>query len=574
MLTFQALGDGNCLYNTESIWLIKSYREGHLEQLLDNQDFRQNIGRLLTHTSEGVNTIDLKAVLGKSYTKTSIKRALDKFIHDLSDDKEGLGWVAAQQMLAQGLRALVTDKIQNDPAILEQVKLELNDAINQSIELSTSDEVQVSFHFDGMLEIQEKVKELMQNERLNTAQRQDALRKWFFNHNGEAVGLNYYLYSENGIASPGIEAGHFEMKVLSQLLHHVIRFYNKKRDEDGHKINVVDAFKTPEEAEKHSNTALIFHVEKIGNHWNALLPNNAASQQMIHEYKPHYARYVAIVQQKEMREKLVQILREHGTFATHHKKDLDGFSEKEYLNIHGLTKEQYNKNTLPTIEPSKASPVLKTTTSSATVTQPKVTPKPSTVKPKPSVQSVKKGTVAGSGSLTSSEPVVDLPDEEVIAPTDTPPVVVAPPSMRDNPPSLPTTKPKVDSETTNSNFSLKTMVGIASFSALLLLASGFIPQFFAVMNPAVANLLLVTCVVAVTTLFLASMYSAENKKTPAQQTSQSFDDISVEDFGNSKNFAPQLRVYKQQNAAHGTEDVIASKKEDLLCSNTLKKYKP
>lgn len=543
MLTFQALGDGNCLYNTESIWLIKSYKEGRFEQLLDNQDFRQNIGRLLTHTSEGVNTIDLKAVLGKSYTKASIKRALDKFIHDLTDDKEALDWVAAQQMLAQGLRALVTDKIQNDPAILEQVKLELDDAINQCITMSTSDEVQVSFHFDDMLEIQAKVKELMQNNRLNTKQRQDALRKWFFNHNGETVGLNYYLYGENGIASPTIEAGHFEMKVLSQLLHHVIHFYDKKRNEAGHHINVIDAFKAPEEAEKHLETALVFHVEKRGNHWNALLPNDAASEEMMREYEPQRARYIIAIQQQEAIENLTQILREHGTFAAHHKKDLNHYSIEEYLNIHGLTKEQYNKNILPIIEPS-------------------------IVKPRPNVQSVKKATTLV-GSSTSSEPDIELIDEELIASTDRPHVAVTSLSRAHNPSSVSTTKPNLDAQTTSSSFFLKAMAGIASFSALLLLATGFIPKFFAVMNPAIAGLLLVIFVVAVTIL----LYSAENKKMPVQPTTKSFDDRTIEDLGHSKSFAPQLGVYKQRNAAHGAEDIVVAKKEDLLSNNSLKKYK-
>ncbi|MCS5708687.1 hypothetical protein CC99x_007170 [Candidatus Berkiella cookevillensis] len=571
MLTFQALGDGNCLYNTESIWLIKSYREGNLEQLLNNQDFRQNIGRLLSHTSEGVNTIDLKATLGEPYTKASIKSALDKFIHDLSDDKEGLDWVAAQQMLAQGLRALVTDKIQNDPAILEQVKLELHDAINQCITLSTRDEVQVSFHFDGMLEIQAKVKELMQNNRLNTKQRQDALRKWFFNHNGETVGLNYYLYGENGIASPTIEAGHFEMKVLSQLLHHVIRFYDKKRNEAGHHINVIDAFKTSEEAGKHPETALVFHVEKMGNHWNALLPNDAASKEMMREYEPQRTRYIVAVQQKEARANLAQILREHGTFAAHHKKDLADFSEEEYLMMNGLTKEQYNKNILPAVEPS----------------QPKVI-KPSTVTPKkPAVQTVKKASVVGSPPsivskkkqsikkkhVTTSAPADLTDDVEVTTPiTETPPVVVAPPTPQSQQPKQDGAGAKPELQTADNSFLLKIMGGIAGLSALLLLASSVIPQFFTIMNPAVAGLLLVACVVAATTLFLGSMYGAENKKTSAQQTAKSFD-ISIEDLGCSRNFVPQLRVHKQQNAVHGTEGVVAAKKEDLLCSKPLKKYK-
>lgn len=651
MLRFQALGDGNCLYNTEAAWLIKTYREGNLEQLLNNKDFVQNLGRLLTHTSECPDTIDLKAALGKSYTKTSIKRALDKFTQDLTDE-EDIDWVQAQKMLAQGLRALVADRIQNDPAILQQIKIELNDAINYCITLSTQNDVQVSFHFDRMPDIQAKVKELVQNKRLNQKQRQDALRNWFFDVEGETVGLNHYLYSENGIATPGIEAGQLEMKVLSHLLHHVIRFYDKKRNEVGHQINVIDGFKADEEAEKHPKTSLVFHMEKVGNHWNALLPSNAASKKLLQQYKPQRDRYIVKKQAEENLAKLQEILDEHGSFAAHHQNDLDYLEENEYLKIHGLTKEQYDENTLPlnapskkpttpsvkkrtvgsgpSVPPKKAKPALKIDIPGPNALLAKIlkehktyaahhkkdladltaeeyinihgltqeqyeknilpavprkaavlvktkTPTTPSVKSKvgadPSV-SPKKATMPESNddAVTDEEEVIPSVTETPVV-SDTPTVVTTPSSKIASGPSVKATESKAQA---GNSFLLNMIAGVAGLAAVLLLASSFIPQFFALMNPAIAGLLLVTCVVATTIVFLGRVSDKTSSQRALIEEPRivAFSEESSIDLSNRKSFAPQLRAYQQKNTQSVMENVSASRVDTVSLDNNTKKYQP
>lgn len=346
MLRFESIGDGNCLYNTEAVWLVKCFREGKLKSPLNKADFVQNSGRLLSHTSEFPGAPNLKAILGSVYTKDSVSNALQALIRHQSS-AGNIDWVGVQTTLAQGLRALVAERIQNEPVIREYIKQELIPAINQSIEISTSEEVQLSFHFDAMPEIRAKVAEIVKQDQLSLAEKQVMLRNWFFNENGESVGLNYYLYGEQGISTPTIEAGLLEMKVLSSLFRHVIRFYDKKQDAQGHHITVVNGFKPREEAERHPKNTLVCHIEKVGNHWNALLPNTKQSKAIIDAYAPQRAQYIFGVQQSESDAVLQQILAEHGSFDAHRQSFAEPISIDDYLAINSITREEYDQNRLP-----------------------------------------------------------------------------------------------------------------------------------------------------------------------------------------------------------------------------------
>ncbi|HRE32361.1 MAG TPA: hypothetical protein PLD88_10340, partial [Candidatus Berkiella sp.] len=47
MLKFRSLGDGDCLYNTEAVWLVSSFMQGKLDPLLKSKTRVNELHKLL-----------------------------------------------------------------------------------------------------------------------------------------------------------------------------------------------------------------------------------------------------------------------------------------------------------------------------------------------------------------------------------------------------------------------------------------------------------------------------------------------------------------------------------------------
>ncbi|MBN9289182.1 MAG: hypothetical protein BGO43_10050 [Gammaproteobacteria bacterium 39-13] len=361
MLKFESLGDGNCLYNTEAVLLVYTYRQGLLAPLLKNKDFVQNLGELLTQVQQ-TNQKDIQLPgFKKPYTEKSVTEAFDVLLQQFltKGKKKTTNWVKLQEMMAKGMRAQVVNAIENDPTIKKEITIELSHALDRSIEMSwdekasdSSDsenedasdnerEIHLSYHFEDMPEIEKKVSEIIANDRLRTLkQKQDAIKNWFFK--GKREGFNFYLYGEHGITTEAVHSGELELKILSRLFHHVSRFSAR-----GDRRRILDGFKDAEEAKKHPKDALVFTTEKLINHWNAELPDNPVSKKILQEYKPQRAQHLKAKQKSENALLLEEILEKYDSYEQHHEEELPNITVAQYCKVHGLTKKQFETNSLP-----------------------------------------------------------------------------------------------------------------------------------------------------------------------------------------------------------------------------------
>ncbi len=471
MIQFNSLGDGNCLYNTQSAHLVYAFQQGLLEPLFKNKDFVKNLNQLFLLINQSEKEIKITSAVTQDYTSESVKNAFAELIQKLSNDNV-INWILIQQVMAKGLRALVVYAIENDPqiqsnakndlttyinGILESsketgddnsdlcalqleinnqlkhyelksattltkieeirnvvkaefsqklidwlakaaekkeritgnVKQEINKVIDEAIKASeaksvlglqtqvyhavdgylkdtieknaTNEALVYSAHFEGMPEIKAAIANCVKDPTLKTIdEKKKALLKWFFE--GEAKGLKAYLNNQGGIGTSGINAGEFEQKVLTQLFSHVIHLYNL-RFVNEHNRRVVDGFKTAEDAKKSTEKKLVFGMEKLPGHWNALLPDNEQSKKI----KSIYDAQLAERQRQKDANNLQQILKEYGSYPSHKRQTLPDITDEEYCGLHGITKELYlasdlkkeEKNPSPSV--SAAHPVAATT---------------------------------------------------------------------------------------------------------------------------------------------------------------------------------------------------------------------
>ncbi len=445
MIQFNSLGDGNCLYNTESAHLVYAFQQGLLEPLFKNKEFVKNLNQLFLLINQNENEIKLTNAVPEGYTEATVKNAFAELIQKVSKNNV-IDWMLIQKVMAKGLRALVVYAIENDPQILLNAKNDLltyikgilesskatgddnsdicalqleinnqlknyelktvaplkkiesirtvvraeflqkiNDWIAKSTEKkerisgnvkddltkvidntiksskarsvlglqtqvyhalcnylkttiekdSANESLVYSAHFEGMPEIKAAIAKCVKDPTLKTIdEKKQALSKWFFE--GEATGLKAYLNKQGGVGTPGINAGEFEQKVLTQLFYHVIHLYSLQFVNEKNR-RVVDGFKSAEDAKKSTEKALVFEMEKLPGHWNALLPDNELSKKIKSIYDAQLAEY-----QRQLDANILQqILNEYGSYPAHKLQTLPDITEDEYCGLHGITKELY-----------------------------------------------------------------------------------------------------------------------------------------------------------------------------------------------------------------------------------------
>ncbi len=449
MLQMNTLGDGNCLYNSEAIWLILAYQQKSLSALLKKNTL--HFANLMLILGQQNPTLGLPKALDQLNTIQALEKAFDSFIAHITIN-ERLDFVRLQKLLAKALRSFVVDVIKNDPIIkaaaiadlsayidgicessdeinstkdeicalrielsnhlevfhlqpqpqapkklpllkafvaneFEQfidnkiaeskekkakitdfVKSELKKVVKQSIQGSKkralktlSEDVQAalmahlgaviaddiedgpvsnfSAHFEGMKDIQNAMKAILDKPDMSLEQKKQAIKQWFFEN--QAIGLKLYLNDKDGIAKNGVHAGEFEQKVMSQAFGHIIKVRCLDYLDD-HNTRIVNGFKTGAQAKKYPKNSLVFDMEKLPGHWSALLPKTAANEKLLADNAAQRLKYAQEKRKKESQAHQDDILKEFGSYAKHHKSVFPEDSLSVYCSLMSISESEYH----------------------------------------------------------------------------------------------------------------------------------------------------------------------------------------------------------------------------------------
>lgn len=366
MLKFQAIGDGNCLYNAEAVFLVRSFLDNKLEPLFKNKARLNEFHRLLLTLQK--NKI---ITVGEKPTLAVVKQGFEDLIKHFTLNDE-IDWAALQRLVALSLREYVQNAIIDDKTITEKVKSELTRAFDQCVDMAylnnhdTKNALPQTIdvegidgsHFEGMDEIINKIKSVLEDDALMTPElKKIALSEWFFS--GEAVGFGEYLQGENGIGNPAIHAGDIELNVLSTKLGIVHKTFMKGAIGNEQSATYYNAFKPLDAARKVAKNALIFAFEKSADHWNCLFDNTPENQA-----------WLAAKEKEEHQQEIEAYAAIFGDLDAH--RISLGLSVEEYCTIHGLTSEQF-KNGIPqkkgALQSKQDAPVIVASKAQATQTQ-------------------------------------------------------------------------------------------------------------------------------------------------------------------------------------------------------------
>ena len=351
MLTFQAIGDGNCLYNSEAILLIEAFKQKELDNLIRNEQYRNQFHQLLK-IYEGNGLIKVSHKKTQKAVKDGFSALIKRFtVNDKID------WDQLQEEMATGLREFVQNAIITDEDTKQLVRAELVQAISFSVDMAYEDgqlPEQVNengidgSYFEEMTNIKEKILEVLNDPDLDTAElKKLALNQWFFD--GEAVGLSDYLQGETGIGNPNIHAADIEIKVLSCKLGIVHRTYMRGQVGNEQPATYYNGFLSDEKSRQVDDGAVLFSLEKSPNHWNALFLDTPANQELL-QAREAQIRHLS-------RE---DFLKEHGTYAKHCA-SLE-MSEADYCAMYGLTKEQFDRSEITTAQAGNQAKLSKSKT--------------------------------------------------------------------------------------------------------------------------------------------------------------------------------------------------------------------
>lgn len=354
MLRLQAIGDGNCLYNTEAVLLIYAYQTGRLQPLLKNNEFKQNMGKVFSFLAQEIPSIILPAE--NYWTDEAVKTAFNSYLKVLerSNQPGNLDWILAQQSLAKALRAFVVDCIEHNPTCRKELINELKHVLREIRQITrqgSSQEI-ISFsaeHFKGMPAIIEKLDSICGDDTKTDRAKRTAINRWFFDEENPNSGINLYLRGSTGIANSGVEGEHFEYRVLAYTLHHVVKLYSSKFFNERNARYLL-GFKPPSPTQ--IENLLIFEVERSGEHWNVFLPEEELAQAVVKVYEPQFKDYL---EKKDLAQKLKdlkQALTEHGTLFNHSLTLFD--NPEQYIAFYHLTAEQFKNNQLPDKLPTSA----------------------------------------------------------------------------------------------------------------------------------------------------------------------------------------------------------------------------
>jgi len=332
MLTFQAIGDGNCLYNSQAVLLIQAFRQKELDILFKNKQLLNQFHQLLK-IYQGNELIGVADKPTPKAVKDGFNRLIEKFTVDGK-----INWDELQEEMAVGLREFVQNAIITDDATNQLVRKELVRALDFSIDMGyhngvLSENLEENgidgSYFEEMDTIKNKILQILNDDEFLTQPlKKIALSEWFFD--GEAVGFNDYLQGEKGIGNRNIHAADIEIKVLSSKLGIVNKTYMRGQIGNEQSATYYNAFASNDDSRNLASSVVVFTLEKSPNHWNPLLIDTPSNQTLFTD------------NQARLKDNELQVyLATYGSYEAH--REWLEISEEAYCQLYDLTKEQLNE---------------------------------------------------------------------------------------------------------------------------------------------------------------------------------------------------------------------------------------
>lgn len=349
-LTFNALGDGNCFYNSIMTRLAVDWLNGTLSR---NETTSTQLAALFGKVGKFKPSLNINEKLPDNASNIA-NATIDEIFNIILDycriDAKTIDWVKYQQLMGPVAREFIIDKIENDETIKQAVLAELIQAAEYTLDISTVDDIEYLDHFSSMLEIQQKLQNFVMDTSTGINERKLAIAKWFrgLDEVGDQIsGFSLWLRGKHGAALDTTVAGVLELKVFTKLFNMSAQYCMPG---DELVINqLVTGFGeiTPlrlgtQEAKPYipANTC---SLEYTGNHWKIYLANDDAgiNKKICEDYLVQSAAYT----EKLFTNEITSNLKEYKTYALH-AAQLE-ITQEEYCKLFYLTHNEYENNLLP-----------------------------------------------------------------------------------------------------------------------------------------------------------------------------------------------------------------------------------
>ncbi len=341
-LTFNALGDGNCFYNSIMTRLAVDWLNGTLPR---NKTTSTQLAALFGEVGKFEPSLNFGEKLPadvQDITDATIDEIFTIILEHFRIDDETIDWVKYQQLMGPVAREFIINKIENDDAIKHLVLGELTQAVEYTLDISTVDDINYPAHFSGMTEIKSKLRAAVMDVGTDIDIRKIALTEWF-----QTTGFAFWLRGHNGVALDTTVAGVLELKAFTKLFNISAQF---RMPGDAQGVNqLVTGFGdiTPlrlgtQEAEPYT-VASISSLEYTGGHWKTYLADDEAgiNKKICTDYTIQRAAYT----EKLFYDNAKSNLDCFGTYSIH-AATLE-LTQAEYCKVYNLTDNEYENNLLP-----------------------------------------------------------------------------------------------------------------------------------------------------------------------------------------------------------------------------------
>jgi len=347
-LTFDALGDGNCFYNSIMTRLAVDWLNGTLPR---NEVTRTQLAGLFSEVAKFESSLNITAELSDSIEDTTyenIDRVFNIILEHCRIDSQTIDWVKYQKLMGPVAREFIIDKIENDESIREPIIAELTQAATYTLDISTVDNINYPAHFTGMPQIMQKLKATVMDVATDIDIRKIAVAEWFRGSDEEQIsGFALWLRGQNGVALDTTIAGVLELKAFTKLFNISAQF-RMPGDQQG--VNqLVTGFGDirplrlgTKEAEPYT-AASTYSLEYTGGHWKIYLAddignvNKSICETYVKQRKAHVKQLFI--------DNATLNLKDYKTYSSH--AESLNVTKLEYCKMHKLTSYEYENNLLP-----------------------------------------------------------------------------------------------------------------------------------------------------------------------------------------------------------------------------------
>tara|TARA_R110002110_G_scaffold415857_2_gene658543 strand:+ start:28463 stop:30055 length:1593 start_codon:yes stop_codon:yes gene_type:complete len=345
--TFDALGDGNCFYNSITVRLAVDWLNDTLPK---NATTKNQLIALFREVDKFAPELNIGQQLTGRISRKTIDDVFRIILDSCQIDEETTNWVKYQKLMGPVAREFITGQIENNLAIKQKVLQKLTQHLTGTLDISTVDDIIYPAYFQGMPVIQQKLKDTVMDVGTDIAVRKVALADWFYNEE-DAIGFEQWLRGENGVALDTTLAGVVELEVFSELFKTSMQY---KMPDDRQGVNqLITGFgeATPIRVgtleAKAYNAQSTYSLEYTGGHWKVYLPNDepGLNRQICADYIPQRDAYIEHVSILEKHNEAKLHLRQYKSYKAH--AESLGLEKEDYCAIYRLSSTEFDKNSAP-----------------------------------------------------------------------------------------------------------------------------------------------------------------------------------------------------------------------------------